>query len=166
MWLSTAAAVVVLIGAVAWADLAKLERQVAETEQQIQQLAPAYKLAKPFVADMKFVESFAGGGPRDLACLRDVTAALPEGGQAYLTGFLLRANLQGELIGRAATSQDVMSLLERLNGGGRFAGLRRKIDARGTGNDVSFMVTFTYVPGATGVALKVGEKVTDVRPPG
>jgi hypothetical protein len=165
VWLSTAAAVAVLVGALAYADLSKLERQVAETEQQLKQLDPAYKLAKPFVADMKYVESFQASGPRDLACLRDVTAALPEGGQAYLTGFLLRANMQGELVGRAATSQDVMNLLEKLNAGGRFGGLRRKIDARGTGNDVSFFVTFTYVPQAQAAVLK-GEKLTDVRTPG
>jgi hypothetical protein len=148
-----------------------LGREVAETEQQLKQLDPAYKLAKPFVADMKYVETFAGGGPRNLACLRDVTAALPEGGQAYLTGFLLRANLQGELIGRAATSQDVLNLLEKLNAGGRFVGLRRKIDARGSGNDVSFFVTFTYVPQASAAAggreaVVKGDGVTDVRTPG
>ena len=77
----------------------------------------------------------------------------------------MRANLQGELVGRAATSQDVMNLLEKLNAGGRFAGLRRKIDARGTGNDVSFMVTFTYVPAVREVVVK-SEGVTDVRTPG
>ena len=170
VWLSAGAAAVLLIGALAYADLSRLGREVAETEQQLKQLDPAYKLAKPFVADMKYVETFAGGGPRNLACLRDVTAALPEGGQAYLTSFVLRANLQGDLIGRAATSQDVLNLLEKLNAGGRFVGLRRKIDARGTGNDVSFSVTFTYVPQATAAggreAVVKGDGVTDVRTPG
>ena len=164
VWATTAGAVVVLVGALAYADLAKLKRQVAETDQELRQLDPAYKLAKPFVADMKYAETFSGGKPRYLACLRDVTQAMPEGGQAYLTGFNLRANMNGELVGRAASNQDVLNLLEKLNAGGRFTGLRRKLDARGSGGDVSFYVTFTYVPGADGPATRA--VVSQARAPG
>jgi hypothetical protein len=146
VWLSTAAAVVVLVGALAYADLSALERQVAATNQQLTRLDPAYRLAKPFVTDMQYVESFRSGRPLYLTCLRDVTEVLPEGGQVYLTGFTLRANMNGDLSGRAAGTQDVLNLLEKLNASGRFTGLRRKIDARGTGNEVSFYLTFTYVP--------------------
>jgi hypothetical protein len=146
VWMSTAAAVVVLVGALAYADLSALERQVADTNQQLTRLDPAYRLAKPFVTDMQYVESFQSNRPRYLACLRDVTQVLPEGGQVYLTGFTLRANMTGDLNGRAANTQDVLNLLEKLNASGHFTGLRRKVDARGTGNEVSFYLTFTYVP--------------------
>jgi hypothetical protein len=110
LWTSTGAAAVVLVSAVAFADLTRLERQVAETNKSLQELDPAYRLAKPFVADMQFARSFSAAKPQYLACLRDVTQAMPEGGQAYLTGFNLHANMQGELIGRAASSQDVLNL--------------------------------------------------------
>jgi hypothetical protein len=164
VWATTAGAAVVLVGALAYADLSKLQRQVAETDQELRQLDPAYKLAKPFVADMKFAETFSGGKPRYLACLRDVTQAMPEGGQAYLTGFHLRANMQGELIGRATSNQDVLNLLEKLRAAGRFVELRRKLDARGSGNDVSFYVTFTYVPMAEPPATR--PVVSQARAPG
>jgi hypothetical protein len=146
VWGSAAAAAVLLVGALAYADLSNLERQVADTSLQLTRLDPSYRLAKPFVTDMQFAESFQSDRPRYLACLRDVTQVMPEGGQTYLTGFTLRANMTGDLNGRAAGTQDVLNLLEKLNASGRFTGLRRKIDARGTTNEVSFYVTFTYVP--------------------
>jgi hypothetical protein len=36
--------------------------------------------------------------------------------------------------------------MDKLNAGGRFTELKRKLDAKGTGPEVSFSVTFTYVP--------------------
>jgi hypothetical protein len=147
LWITAAAATLVLGASLAYSGLADAERAAAQSRDELRQLEPAFKLAKPFVSDMDFAESFRGGGrPRFLACLRDLAAIMPPDGQAYLTNFTLRADLKGELAGRATSNQEILNLMDRLKAGGRFAGLRRRLDGRGTGAEVAFHVTFTYVP--------------------
>ena len=82
----------------------------------------------------------------DYAAIRDLTLMLPPEGQTYLTSFHLGANMKGEFAGRSQSDQDVLNLLEKLNAGGHFADLRRKLDARGNGTEVLFSVTFRYLP--------------------
>jgi hypothetical protein len=144
--IAAGAAGVVLVGALMYADLAKIERQVTSADDEIKRLDPAYKLARPFVNDMQFAEAFQGKRSIYLTCLADATAALPADGQTYLTSFNLHANMKGEFIGRSANAQDILGLLDKLNTGGRFTELKRRLDARGTGPETTFFVTFTYVP--------------------
>jgi hypothetical protein len=147
VWISAAAACVVLVAVGAYADLARLGSQVSRTERDLKDLDPAFKKAKPFVTNMEFAESFRGSQPpRYLDCMRDVTQMLPEDGQTYLTSFKLAANMKGEFAGRSANNKDVLGLMDKLNSGGRFAELKRKLDARGNGTEVSFSVTFRYAP--------------------
>jgi hypothetical protein len=143
-----AAAAAVVLGATwAYTDLAGAEREVARADEELRQLEPALKLAKPFVSDMDFAESFRGRGrARYLACLADLTKAMPAEGRAYLTTFSLHANMTGEFAGRAANHQEVLNLMDQLGAVKRFTDLKRKLDGRGAGAEVAFHVTFTYVP--------------------
>ena len=70
---------------------------------------------------------------------------LPAEGQTYLTSFHLGASMKGEFAGRSQSDQDVLNLMDKLNAGGHFADLRRKLDARGNGTEVLFSVTFRYL---------------------
>jgi hypothetical protein len=145
-WMTAAAAVVALAALLAYTDLARIERQVAQADHDLQVLEPTLKTARPFVANMQFVETFQGGVPRHLACLRDITTVVPSDGQTYLTNFHLQSNMKGDFAGRCPNNQEVLNLMDKLNAGGRFTELKRKLDAKGTGPEVSFSVTFTYVP--------------------
>lgn len=140
---ATAAALAILLG---YADLVRLQRQVERVNGDLQAIDPALQVAKPFVARMRFAEAFHPDQPRYLECLRDVTAALPESGQTYLTSFHLQNTMQGEFAGHAASVAEVIGVVDKLNAGGRFTELKRTFDARGTTPGVSFKVTFVYLP--------------------
>lgn len=147
VWISTAAAIVALAVGGMYFDLARLQAQVTRSDDDLKRMEGPFKIAKPFVTNLEFAESFQGSKPpRYLAAIRDVTLMLPAEGQTYLTSFHLGANMKGEFAGRSQSDQDVLNLLDKLNAGGHFADLRRKLDARGNGTDVLFSVTFRYLP--------------------
>jgi hypothetical protein len=140
-----APAAAIAIAAFVYADLSTIQRHVDTIDDELRLSDPSFKLARSFVNDMRFVESFGAPEPRYLACLRDLTAALPAEGQTYLTRFHLKADMTGEFSGRSDNGRNVIGLLEKLNTGGRFTELRRRLDARGNGSEVNFWVTFKYV---------------------
>lgn len=146
LWFSVSALVALIVLGAGYADLSRLGRQVANLDGQLQQLGPALGPARPFVTRMKFAESFRGGDPRVLACLRDITTALPPGDQTYLTGFRLQDNMQGEVSGRSGSAQDLIKMVDSLIGASRFSDIKRSLDGRGAAAGVSFKVTFTYAP--------------------
>jgi len=54
--------------------------------------------------------------------------------------------MRGEITGRSPNNQEVLNLMDRLSSGGRFKDLKRKLEAKGSGPEIAFTVTFTYVP--------------------
>jgi hypothetical protein len=140
---SAAAALAVILG---YADLLRLQRQVNRVDGDLQAIGPAVRVARPFVTRMRFAEAFHPDQPRYLECLRDVTMALPNSGQAWLTSFHLQNTMQGEFAGHAPSVPDVIGVVDKLNASGRFAELKRTFDARGATPGVSFKVTFAYFP--------------------
>ena len=71
--------------------------------------------------------------PRFVQCLHDLTKALPEDGQTFLTSFNLNEELKGGFGGKAKSDLDVLALLDRLNASGRFVDIKAWYDApRGT----------------------------------
>jgi Tfp pilus assembly protein PilN len=148
-WVSTAAAVAITILA-GLSDAAALQRQLSQTQSQLQAMQPALDIARPFLANMQFIESFQSTRPRFLAALRDLAVAIPpQDSQTSLTNFNLRANMTGQFSGRSDNEQNVLALMDALRADGKFADLRFKLDphtTRGHGPELSFFVTFTYVP--------------------
>ncbi len=148
-WISTAAAVAITI-LVAMGDAASLQRQISQTDLQLQTMKPALDVARPFLANMQFIESFQSTKPRFLAALRDLAVAISQQqSQTYLTNFNLRANMTGLFAGRSDNEQNVIALMDKLRASGNFADLRCKLDphtVRGGAPELSFFVTFTYIP--------------------
>src|SRR5205823_1577370 len=141
LWISAAAAVVALAVGGMYFDLVRLQAQVTRSDEDLKLMDGPFKIAKPFVTNLEFAESFQGSKPpRYLACVRDLTLMLPAEGQTYLTSFHLGASMKGEFAGRSQSDQDVLNLMDKLNAGGHFADLRRKLDARGNGTEVLFSV--------------------------
>lgn len=140
----TAAGVIVLIAAaIAIFDSVTLRREVGRTDAQLATFEPALKTARPFVAAMSSVESFQSGNPRYLACLRDLTLALPTDGQTTFTSFKLDTNMNGEIAGRSNSDRGALALLDAMSTGKRFVNLNRKLDSR-------------LAPSAPGAASPVG----------
>lgn len=146
MWAIATAAVITIIGILVYADLSGIQRDISHSDQRLAAMAPALKVARPFVANMQSIEGYQRGRPISLACLGDITAMLPEGGPTYLTAFHLQGNTKGDLTGRAATDKDVVHLMDQFETSGRFLDLNCKIEGKGSGSEITFSVTFTYVP--------------------
>jgi hypothetical protein len=144
LWISTATAAALLFVALGYADLVSLQRQVDDLSGQYRQLQPTLQTARPFVNRMRYAETFRTADPRVVACLCDVTDALPPDQRTYLTAFRLQQNMQGEFAGRSDNVKDAISVIDTLSK--RFADIKRSFDGRGNGGGVSFKVTFVYVP--------------------
>jgi hypothetical protein len=146
IWIAATAAVVALLALLVYIDLSLIERDIAHSDQRLHEMEPKLITARPFVANMQIVEGFQHGKPKSLACLRDVTAMLPEDGQTYLTAFHMQGNMKGDFAGRSASDKDVINLVDKLRAMGRFADVKPKLEGRGSGAEMTFSVTFTYVP--------------------
>lgn len=146
MWAIATAAVITIIAVLVYADLSGIQHDISRSDERLAAMAPALKVAGPFVANMQSIEGYQRGKPISLACLGDITAMLPEGGPTYLTVFHLQGNTKGDLTGRAANDKDVVHLMDQFVASGRFLDLNCKIEGRGSGSEITFSVTFTYVP--------------------
>jgi hypothetical protein len=146
IWALAAGLVIAVIAIFVFADLFSIQRGISRSEQRLAAMETELKTARPFVASMQSVEAFQRGNPVSLACLGDVTAMLPEGGQTYLTAFHLQGDVKGDLTGRAVSDKDVLNLMDQFAASGRFIDLKCKIEGRGSGSEITFSVTFTYVP--------------------
>jgi hypothetical protein len=151
VWSSIAAAAVVLCFIGGYGDILILHHRIQAIDRELQAKDAQLKIARPYVASMQFAEAFHTGNPRHLACLADVTAALPPDGQTYLTSFQLKTNMRGEISGHSTTPQNVTGLAERL--GRKFADIHTRLDSRdvkgtNSNNGVSYNISFTYVAGA------------------
>ena len=146
VWISATAATIAILALLVYVDVSSKIRENTRLDERLHSLEPALAIARPFVADMQLAEGFQRGKPKSLACLLDITLMLPEDGQTYLSSFHLQANMKGELIGRSGADKDVVNLVDKLGASGRFAGLKPKIEGRGTGTEITYSITFIYIP--------------------
>jgi hypothetical protein len=148
LWASVAAATLLFCIIACYGDIWILQRQITSIDRELQIKEPQLQIARPYVASMQFAEGFRTSSPRHLACLADITAALPPDGQTYLTSFQLKSNMKGEIGGHSASDQSVLGLADRMSKK-QFSDIRTRLDARdgkGAGG-VSYNITFTYVGG-------------------
>jgi hypothetical protein len=123
------------------------------------------KQATEFVSKVSFAQSWHMGNPRYLACLRDLTTALPQDGQTYAMALTLREeappqgsiasaqktapsrNLTCRLEGKTSDQQKPIQVVQALK---KFPKVFKDAKSLGTTvgarGEVSFTVTFTYMP--------------------
>lgn len=119
----TAAALVVG----AWVDL-RSERVAAETLwAELKAGEEGVKDAEASVARTAFAKPWHASDPVFVACLHDITAAIPEDGQTFLTRFNLNEELRGEFSGKSSNGDHVFALLDRLRASGRFADVKQTL---------------------------------------
>jgi hypothetical protein len=85
------------------------------------------KLAEASVARTAFAQPWHSADPAFVACLHDVTAAIPEDGQTFLTRFNLTGEMRGEFSGKSTNGDHVFALLDRLRASGRFADVKQTL---------------------------------------
>jgi len=171
--ISAVAAVCLVAGAIfAYIDLRRQRAEVAAMRVKADGLKGPVATAGAFVAKVSFAQAWHGGDPRYLACVLDLTRAIPEDGVTYATSLILRETvpgpsratpaggssadvpkppevrtLTGQLFAKTADQQRAQLLLDTLRRLPNF----RDVKSGGTagadrGREVSFSVSFTYVP--------------------
>ena len=75
---------------------AELDREAAKYTA----MRPTLKTATSEVEKIEYARHWQGGTPRYIACLRDLTNAMPDDGETYLTSFDLHENMEGTLSGK------------------------------------------------------------------
>jgi hypothetical protein len=147
LWAGAAAAVIALVAIFVWADLFGIQRDIARSEKRLGEMDQALKVAKPFVENMALAENFQSAHPEFLRCIKDIHEMIPQNGPTYLTALHMQG-MKGDLSGHSSTDKEVIDMLDKFAASGRFADVKRKLEGRGTNGEVTFSVTFTYVPRA------------------
>lgn len=122
--------------------------------------------ANAFSQKVSFARGWHGGNPRYLACLRDLTNAIPQDNQTYATSLVLKEvavkqngaaavkpgaaeadSLTGQLYGKTSDQQRVQLLLDQMKRVRTFTDVKLGgSNISGRNGEVSFSVTFNYVP--------------------
>jgi hypothetical protein len=161
-YLATGVGILVIVGAVmAYNDMQAKEKALEDLQTHLTNIQPELKTATSFVSMVSFAQGWHAGEPRYLACLRDLTAAIPDDGDTYATmltikdmastpaGVKVVHGLSGQLYGKTSDQQHVEQVLDRMKHTPTFA----NVTLEGTNNlgrmqQVSFSITFDY-PDAT-----------------
>jgi hypothetical protein len=125
-YIAIVAAVVLLLGLAGLLNILNIERQISATDSELATLQPALSTAKPFVANMQFMESYEQVKPKYLACLVDLTNAVAPDAQTTFTGFNLQSTMRGEVVGKSDSEQTVLNFRDKLSAGGRFTEINCK----------------------------------------
>jgi len=167
---SIAAALVLALVVWAYTDLQSRKAKLADLNSQLDSKQNEVKLANQFVDKVSFAKAWHMGNPRYLACLRDLTNAIPQDGQTYAMSLTLREevppvgngnstpgsaapkvpkvqNLTGRLDGKTTETRRAQQLVEQLKAKKElFPDAKLLTTQNASRGDVSFTVTFTYVP--------------------
>ena len=169
-WVVTAAlAIIAVVAAAVWANSYLQERQAKldALTKQVDGQAPAETQAQAFVKMVSFAKRWHGGDARYLACLRDLTVALPQDNETYATNLTLHEpprptgaaaaaaakaddpTLVGRLEGVTSDQVRAQQVVDRLKALPAFkdvhpGGSTGKVSNRTV--EVAFSVTFNYLP--------------------
>ncbi|HWE93276.1 MAG TPA: hypothetical protein VG269_04820 [Tepidisphaeraceae bacterium] len=166
--LAIAVGVVVLLAVVgAYLDLQGKEKKLAASQAELDGQANRIKDAQAEVDTIAYAQAWHAGKPQFVQCFRDLELALinPDDGQTYVTNFTLhemikpppagkssalpKAEWSGVLTGKSVNNTNVVSLSDRIKFNKRFSDVKISYagGANRAGGEVSFSITFKYVPG-------------------
>ena len=127
--IAAAAALVLGVGVWAYTDISGRRAALDAMKAELKAKDEPIKLARATVGRVEFAQSWSGESPQFLACLNDLTTALPTDGKTYLTTFTLNEQLKGGFAGKAGSPDEVLRLLDRLKESGKFADVKASWDA-------------------------------------
>ena len=161
-----AGALVLLIGIYGFVDLQHEQGQLDAAKAHLAAMQGQLDSAKAFVDKVSFAKGWHAEDPRNLMCLRDLTIALLNDEQTYVTSVALRQNvrapngatvvggvklpdpgtLAGQLNGKTPEQGGWSGLLDRLRHMPSFTDVKLGGTSNGEKNgEVSFSITFTYI---------------------
>ncbi len=168
---AAAALVLIVCGIVAYVRMEREETTVGQMQAKLAQMKDRLDSADAFNKKVLFAGAWHGGDARYLNCIRDLTSAMPDDGETYSTSLILRetphpitagassagskgrpvANeirtLSGILYGKTTDQRHVEALQDRIGHTPTFVEVKLGgSDDAGRGHEVSFSITFTYVP--------------------
>ncbi len=165
-----AAVLAIALVTYAYHDLSQQQDQLDTLRSQIDRMRGEVSSADSFVSMVSIAQAFHGTNPRYVACLRDLTNAMPDDGQTYATSLIIRdtarqaagagqsgpgsrktvgepAPFSGQLFGKSPDQGQVQSLIDRLKRSAAFTQVKHGgTQEVGRGREVSFSVTFNYMP--------------------
>lgn len=165
-------AIVLIAGAAyGYNDLQNQQKSLDTYKHRLDDMKGEIAAASAFVSKVSFAQGWHGGNPRYLACLRDLTLAIPEDGQTYATSLVIRENvrppgsgaasgtqtkqgeagtLTGSLYAKTLDQQRAQAVLDRLKRVPAFTDVKSGgTQSAGRGPEVTFSITFTYLPPRT-----------------
>lgn len=163
---AVAAVVFIAASVFAYRDLQNNRSALAADTARVKSMQADVTAADAFVSKVSFAQNWHVTDARYMACLRDLTAALPDDSQTYATNLLVREKTQmvkgsltptgllsGTMSGRTSDPQRVQMLLESIKKSPGFldvtSGGTRDV---GMGREVSFSIAFTYRPAGASIA--------------
>lgn len=148
VWASVLTATVVIAGISAWFDLNSMQRHFDQITAHLKSIDPDVKTAETAAARLDTARGWASGKPRYLACLADLTNLFPDEGSIYATSVTLRADLSGQLSGRASNEQKVLQLLDQIKDAKRFSNVKlgEVREAGRNSHEIAFSLSFSYKP--------------------
>ena len=171
-----AAAVVVVVACGAWlySDLVKQEAEVATARAKLDGMKNELATATAFVDRVSFAQAWHAGDPRYLGCVRDLTNAIPDDGQTYVTSLVVREAVRGAdgkpvaqqptgasltpkkgevhvlaglLYGKTSDQQRAQIVLDQVKRNPAFTAVKfGGTQDAGRGREVSFSISFDYRP--------------------
>ncbi len=130
-----------------WLDVRGRESELVDMKTRLTALAPDLLSAEQLSQRIGTARGwYPEGRPAMLECVREMTTAFPDGGEAiYVTKFTLAETRKGTLAGRSPNRDLVLDLADRLNKNRNFAGVKLgPLDAGGSSGEVVFSISFTY----------------------
>ncbi|HXE55359.1 MAG TPA: hypothetical protein VN541_20210 [Tepidisphaeraceae bacterium] len=148
--LGIAAALAIIIGTGYWYySLHSQDTQIAAEKQQLNDYGKIRKARQDEVTHIEFASGWHASEPRYISCLRDLTTATPESGELYGQNLSLKDDMTGSFSGKARNEATVLNLVERMKQSRHFnpvSTTSMDLHQDKAGKEVSFMITFTYVP--------------------
>ncbi len=157
LWGAIIGTVVVLLAIIFYVDTQRLQSDLDAKKALYNSQKKNIESAEAFVARTSYAAKWHAAQPNFVACLSDLTRAVPDDRQMYVTSFTLRNDLKGSVIGKSTSERGATALLDALRGTGpandkfvgKFTAVNIAMDARDTGRngrEVSFTISFKYVP--------------------
>ena len=168
-WVIAAAlGAIVLIGSIVWGytELQRKQTNLDKVNAQLNSEKEEIAAAALFVSKVSVAQAWHGGNPRYLACLKDLTNAIPDDHQTYATSLHISESpkpppvpgasaantidvrsLSGQLIGKTSDQQRVQAILDQMKHNPAFTDLKNNgSEETGRSREVSFSINFVYLP--------------------
>jgi hypothetical protein len=104
------------LGIYAYTDLQNQQAELDNLNTRLTALKPQIQTAEAFVSRVSFAQGWHNGEPRYLACLRDLTSAIPDDGQTYATSLIVREAPKETTNARSAAVSPAAAAAKRIEG--------------------------------------------------